>query len=89
MDLIAIGVKAEALPKSELVHVRFHIELEHTVIFAALVEPAAIGEGLAVIATAVGIVAVCKTPNRIGAINRSGNDFTSPCILGAGASAVA
>jgi hypothetical protein len=41
--------KAEALPEAELVHVCVDGDVEHAVIFAVLIEPAAVDEGLAVV----------------------------------------
>ncbi len=46
VDLIAIGVKAEALPQPCLLQVAVDVEPEHAVIFAALVDASAVGEDL-------------------------------------------
>ena len=52
VDLITVGVEAEAPPKAKLLHVGIDIELEHAVILAALVEAAPVVERLAVIIAA-------------------------------------
>jgi hypothetical protein len=49
VDLEAVGVKAEPLPEAELVHVCVDGDVEHAVIFAVLIEPSAVDEGLAVV----------------------------------------
>ena len=49
MDLETVGVEAKALPEAELVQVGVDGDVEHAVIFAALLEAAAVGEGFAVI----------------------------------------
>ena len=40
VDLEAVGVEAEAFPEAELVHVGVDGDVEHAVIFAALIEAA-------------------------------------------------
>ncbi len=52
VDLIAVGEEAEPAPTDGLLHVDIHVELEHAVILAALVEAAPIVERLAVIVAA-------------------------------------
>ena len=63
VDLEAVGVEAEAFPEAELVHVGVEGDIEHAVIFAALVEAAAIDEGLAVIGAADGDAAPWRAPD--------------------------
>ena len=41
MDLETVGVEAKAFPKAELMHVGVDGDVEHAVIFAALIEAAA------------------------------------------------
>ena len=58
----AVGVEAEAFPEAELVQVGVDGDVEHAVIFAALIEAAAVGEGFAVIGGADADAALGEAP---------------------------
>ena len=65
VNLIAVGVEAEAFPQSELVHVGVDVEFEHALVLAALIEAAPIVEWFRVIGAANADAGSWQAPSRI------------------------
>ena len=75
MDLVAIGMEAKSFPEAELVHVGFHVELEHSVILDALVEAAPVTEGFAVIGSTDLDPMLCKSLTHAARVDRHDHIF--------------
>ncbi len=75
MNLVGVGVEAKSFPESELVHVGFHVKLQHAVIFDALIEAAPIAESLPVIGAPDLDAMLCKTPAHAARVDLHGHLF--------------
>ncbi len=76
MDLVGIGVEAEALPEPHLLHVAIEMELEHTVIGDALLDTAGwVAECLANIKAAQTEAALCQSLTDAGGVDRGHGIF--------------